>query len=77
MADGQLDILDKGRPFILIATIFIGLGVGSLSLGFSQYADMVIYFALIALIYSVALGVHFGDVLRAFKNIRFFSVAWL
>ncbi len=76
MADEQLDILDKARPFILIAAIFIGLLVGSLSLGFSQYADLVIYFTLIALIYSVALGVRFGDVFKAFKNIKFFSVAW-
>jgi ACR3 family arsenite efflux pump ArsB len=76
MPEAGLGALDRFRPPILILTIFMGLGIGLLVPEFGEVSGPIIYLTLIGLIYSVTLGVHFGDVVKAFRNIRFFSVAW-
>jgi ACR3 family arsenite transporter len=78
MAQDSLGTLDKARPLLLIAAIVSGLSFGvflpQLKMG---WFEDIVYFALIALVYSLALGAPFGDIARSFKNIRFFSIAWL
>jgi arsenite transporter len=76
MPDEQLSLLDKLHPIILIAAVVIGIVFGSIYLGFSKYSDSILYFALIALVYSVMLGVPFGKIMGSYKNIRFLSLTW-
>jgi ACR3 family arsenite transporter len=78
MAQDSLGTLDKARPLLLIAAIAAGLSFGILLPHFVMgWFEDIVYFALIGLVYSLALGAPFGDVAKSFKNIRFFSVAWL
>ncbi|MFW5914476.1 MAG: arsenic resistance protein [Thermoplasmatota archaeon] len=77
MAEERLDTLDRIRPFVLIASFVVGIAMGTLLEGWGGLLDMVIYYAVILLIYSITLGVHFGDVMHSFRNLRFFGLAWL
>ncbi len=78
MSAESLGLLDKIRPLLLIAAIVLGLAFGVfLPQLKAAWFGSVVYFALIALVYSLALAAPFGDVVRSFKNIRFFSVAWV
>lgn len=73
----SLGLFDKLRSFILIGAVFLGLFVGSFFLGFSQYSGLIVYVALIILLYSVMLGIPFGEIARSFKNIRFMGLSWI
>ncbi len=71
-----LSKLDKLRPFILIATVFLGFLAGTVFVEFSKYSDSILYIAIIVLIYSVMLGVPHTRIWNAYKNLRFFGIAW-
>jgi len=62
---------------LLIGAIFAGLAYGVI---LSEYVyawfETIVYFSLIILVFSLVLGAQFGDVLRSFRNIRFFTTAW-
>lgn len=72
----ELSRLDKSRPLILISAIVLGLFVGFQFNDISEISDPIIYFTLILLIYSVVLGIPLKSVVRSFKNLRFFFIAW-
>ena len=78
MVGESLGVIDKARPILLIIAIACGLSFGILlpQLIMNWFANIV-YVSLIALVYSLALGVPFGDVARSFANLRFFTIAWL
>jgi len=71
-----LSKLQKWQPIILIAAVLVGFLVGTVYSGFSAYSDTVLSVAIVVLVYSVMLGVPYSEILRSFKNIRFFSIAW-
>lgn len=70
-------LFDKLRSFILIGAVFLGLVVGKFFLGFSQYSGLIVYVALIILLYSIMLGTPFGEIVRSFKNLRFMGLSWI
>lgn len=72
----SLSKLDKIQPFILIAAVLIGFFFGSIYAGFSNYADLILYYVVIALVYAVMLGVPHQKIWKSFKNIKFFGLSW-
>lgn len=77
MSEASLGLLDRIRPLLLILAIFIGLAYGTFLPNLVvDWFDAVVYVLLIVLVFSLVLGAQFGDVLRSFKNVRFFAVAW-
>jgi ACR3 family arsenite efflux pump ArsB len=57
--------------------ILAGLAFGILLPDLVQgWFDGVVFIFLIVLVYSLALGAQFGDILRSLRNVRFFAVAW-
>ena len=72
----SLSRLDTLQPFILIGAILVGFFVGNIYEDFSNYADALLYFAIIVLVYSVMLGVPHNKIWKAYKNVRFFGLAW-
>jgi len=74
--EASLSLLDKLQPFILIAAVLVGFFIGTVFVGFSDYSDSILYVSIIVLVYSVMLGVPHQKILSAFKNIRFFGIAW-
>ena len=74
--EASLSLLNKLQPFILIAAVFVGFLVGTVFVGFGKYATSVLSIVIIALVYSVMLGVPHQKIWRAYKNIRFFGIAW-
>jgi len=73
----SLSKLDKIQPFILIAAVLIGFFVGNIYVNFSNYADSILYYVVIALVYAVMLGVPHQKILKSFKNIKFFCLSWI
>jgi len=73
----SLGLFDKLRSFILIGAVFWGLFVGNFFSGFSQYSGLIVYVALIILLYSIMLTVPFWEIARSFKNIRFMGLSWI
>ena len=71
-----LSKLDKLRPFILIASVLLGFLAGTVFVEFSKYSDSILYIALIVLVYSVMLSVSPTKIWGAYKNLRFFGIAW-
>jgi len=71
----SIGLLDKVQPFVLIAAVIVGLIFGSIFTGFSNYAESILYFVIILLVYSIMLGVPHEKIWSSFKNIKFFSVA--
>lgn len=72
----SLSKLQKLQPFILIAAVIVGFLFGTVFAEFSKYSDSVLYIAIIVLVYSVMLGVPHQKILSAYKNFRFFGIAW-
>jgi len=72
----SLSKLDKLQPFILIGAVFLGFLIGTVFVEFSNYADSILYVAIIVLVYSVMLGVPHTKIWSAFKNFRFFGLSW-
>lgn len=73
----SLGLFDKLRSFILIGAVFWGLFVGNFFSGFSQYSGLIVYVALIILLYSIMLTIPFWEIARSFKNIRFMGLSWI
>jgi len=71
----SIGFLDKAQPFILIAAVIVGLFIGGIFPGFSEYSDSILYVVIILLVYSIMLGVPHQKIFSAFKNIKFFGVA--
>jgi len=64
----------------LIIALFVllgGLFVGNFFSGFSQYSGLIVYVALIILLYSIMLTIPFWEIARSFKNIRFMGLSWI
>lgn len=77
MADEErLSTLDKLQPFILIASMLLGVLAGNYFPQISEFSDAVVYFTIIILIYSIALGVPLSKVASSYRNLRFFAIAW-
>jgi len=74
--EDSLSLLDRLQPFILIAAVLSGLFVGGIYFGFSNYSDSILYFVIIVLVYSIMLGVPHEKIWGAYKNVRFFGLAW-
>lgn len=74
--EAALSILDKIQPAILISSVFSGIFLGTIFPEFAHYSDFILYVAIIILVYSVMLGVPYGNIWISFKNWRFFSIAW-
>lgn len=72
----SLSKLNKAQPFILIAAVLVGFLVGTVFTEFSRYSDSILYVAIIVLVYSVMLGVPHTKIWSAYKNRRFFGIAW-
>jgi len=74
--EASLSLLDKLQPLILIAAVLVGFFIGTVFVEFSNYSDSILYVSIIVLVYSVMLGVPHQKILSAFKNIKFFGIAW-
>lgn len=71
-----LSHLDKLQPFILISSVFLGIVLGTIFPGFAHYSDAILYVTIIVLVYSVMLGVPHQKIWKAYRNWRFFGIAW-
>jgi arsenite transporter len=76
MSEMSLSGASKLQPFILFAAVLFGFFVGNIYVGFSNYAETILYYVVIALVYAVMLGVPHQKFWKAFKNIKFFGVSW-
>ncbi|UCD33229.1 MAG: arsenic resistance protein [Desulfobacterales bacterium] len=68
--------LDKLQPFILISSVFLGIFLGTIFPEFAHYSDAILYVIIIVLVYSVMLGVPHQKIWKAYRNWRFFGIAW-
>jgi len=71
----EMSLLDKIQPFILIAAALMGFFIGTIFVGFANYADTILYVAIIVLVYAVMLGVPHQKILKSLKNIRFLGIS--
>ena len=71
-----MGLFEKIQSPILIAVMIIGLVLGIVGPNVGSAVDTLVYFSIIVLIYSMALGVPLGEVGRSYRRIRFFAIAW-